>query len=192
MKETEKSDVLIAEYKEMRDEIRAAWTQYYSLLVGIGLTGIASSFYFAVSRCNEWLFIAVPILTVAWLALITTIRANIKHISNYIEKLEKSINSKVMFYETTYAKKLWRSWSFLCLHFLIILPLLLGIQPYSIYRGYFFLRKPEVLGWASGYSNIIANIFLSLISILTVLVVLLMIFLPIRVSRGSYDEEKKI
>ncbi len=192
MNEVGKNDALIAEYKEMRDEIRAAWTQYYSTLVGIGLTGIASILYLAFER-KEWLFMTIPLLTVSYIAYITTIKANIKHISNYIEKLEKAIGSpKVMFYESKYAKKLWESAPFMWLHILIIIPLI-AIQFYSIYRGCLFLVKC-CINYTERFFLVKAILISTGYAIgmltLTGLALYLLIFLPKKVSERVYDVEK--
>jgi len=100
---------LLEEYKEMRNEIRSAYGQFFSLFFGIIMTGIFVTFYKAFE--DEYLFLTVPYLIAAWLCICNIIRLNIQHIAKYICSVEYGIkqltNGSTFTYKTEYAKKLW-------------------------------------------------------------------------------------
>lgn len=102
---------LLEEYKEMRNEIRTAYGQYYSIFFGIFLIGILGTFNLAFEK--KYLFIAIPFMIIGWISVIIIMRLNIQHIAKYITRVEKDINNILgansLEYESNYAKKLWFS-----------------------------------------------------------------------------------
>jgi hypothetical protein len=176
-----RTNVLIAEYKKMRDEIRSYWTQYYSLTFGLAMTGIASAFYLAYSS-HGFIFLLLPMLIVAWLAAITIIRANIRHISNYISKVEAAINGDVMYYETRYAHNLWRSTMFIVLHILVIFPL-------GFVHFYSFLKAINYMSQEC-YHYLWVYSYWALFVTSTLIVIKLFLKVPKMVSTGVYDVNK--
>ena len=81
-------DALLTEYKEMRNEIRAAWSFYYSLYTGIILTGIATAQYIAYDTNTQWLSPFIPFMLLGWFTLMFIVKFNVQLISNYIKCLE--------------------------------------------------------------------------------------------------------
>jgi len=132
---------LLEEYKEMRNEIRSTYGQYFSLLFGIIFTGIFVTFYYAFEK--NFLFLAVPYMITGWICLIIIIRLNIQHIAKYIKKIEIDINNKLgedlLKYESNHAKLLWFSVK-IKLIAVVPLALIVIVYLYSIYKGYIFLK----------------------------------------------------
>jgi MFS family permease len=174
---------LVEEYKEMRNEIRASYRIYFSILFGVILTGIAAT-YVAAFDDEQWLFLWVPFLICSWICIITFIRCNIQHISCYISNIERRINSlcndKILFYETEHAAKLWFSKIFVLLGTITIIPLIAGYGT-SVYRGIQYLKVKKMSCLVDGDTQVIIFLLLS-IGVLVVTLGLFMM-LPERIRR---------
>lgn len=141
-------DVLLVEYAQMRDEIRASYSQLFSVAFGVLATGIGIASYQATT--DRWLAPFVPLLVCSWMAVVTYIRTNIQHIAKNVSALEQRINeissSTNLIYETSHADQLWKSWAVLVVGLVAILPLG-AIYVATGIAGFHYLRSgPAVLG----------------------------------------------
>lgn len=179
---------LIEEYKEMRNEIRAAYSQYFSILFGVILTGIGATFHLAFN--NKCLFLLIPVLICGWLAIITFITSNIQHISNYIKVLEKKVNEvcecDICFYETSHVKKLWYSRIFIFTGLIACIPIII-VHIISIYKGFEYLSSHPIAVYK--YIPSMQNyIFLVFSGICTVITVCLFLKVPTSITKRQFNK----
>ena len=183
-------DAFIEEYKEMRNEIRASYGQFFSILFGIILTGIGAAFYHAFEK--KWLFLLIPFMIMAWINIVTFIRSNIQHISSYLVDIEKRLNKTIgfefFFYETKHAKKLWFSKLLLILASMVCIPLIM-IYVISIDRAIQYLKiKPIII---FGYSMLYLDImFVAFTTIITVATIALFILMPKKYYKHATEIQK--
>lgn len=136
--------VLLEEYKEMRNEIRASYSLYFSILFGALFAGIVAAFLEATTK--QWIYITIPFIICSWVGIVTFIRCNIQHISSYLVEIENKINiinnNKNLYYETEHAPSLWFSKLFLFLGLITSIPLII-VYGFSIFKGYQWLSINE-------------------------------------------------
>ena len=179
-------ETLLDEYKEMRNEIRASYSVYFSILFGVILTSIGAVFYAAFSK--HFLFLIIPFLISGWIGTIATITANIQHIAAYIRKIEYDINQiqgdKLLFYETSHVKRLWSSPYFLLLGLIICVPLGI-VYLVSLVKGYQYLNSHDYYFFALSLRMDIIYV----VSTVFLLSVVLALFFLLRrnISRFNYD-----
>jgi hypothetical protein len=191
---------LIEEYKEMRAEIRATYGQYFSILFGVILSGIAVSFHLAFSDDNGWLFLFIPFMLGSWFAILTMIRSNVQHISNYIKKKENEINEisdfDFLFYERQHVSRLWDRKLlkilslFKVIGFIVVIPVI-GVLIVSVAEGVKYLKligfdKYSFFLPCVGYIDLfLDDIFKYSASALFFVTICLFFIIPWKVKRGD-------
>jgi hypothetical protein len=185
VQEEHRLKILVEEYKEMRNEIRAAYGQYFSVVFGVILTGILITFYMAFE--NEPLFLAIPLMISGWICVIILIRLNIQNIAKYIRRLESNINAIVgtnsLDYETNHAKALWFSRK-VKLVGSIPVAVVIGIYLISIYRGYWYLTESSLTLFGACLNRLAWPYTLVAASLLFIIVPVFVIF-PERIFRSK-------
>lgn len=177
---------LIEEYKEMRNEIRSLYGQYFSIVFGVILTGIFVTSYNAFEG-KEYLFPVIPPMIVGWFSLTIIMRVNVQHIARYIGNIEVNINNLIGYksfsYETTYAKKLWFSWT---IKFIASVPVILISIIYilSLYRSFFYIQSCHIIIFGICINNF-AHYYVYCFSIALIVTLMLLVVLPERIFKRN-------
>lgn len=179
-------DILTTEYKEMRSEIRTAYSQYYSIVFGVMLTGVVGAFYLAFDKTV--LFLAIPIMILSWFSIALIMRLNIQHIAAYIATLEHKINQQAkvesLSYESDHVKKLWFSpW----IKILGLFPtiMIIGIYIICLYKGYQYLNENDIIIFGI-HSACIKIVFVVLFVVMLFVIMCFFVILPERLFKKEY------